>query len=72
MMARRFEAGFYLVERCQRELPSLAGCFRSDSAMRAALDELVEAAAKVDSLLRLPDDPSQAEALRLGEPDVAP
>ena len=51
MMARRFESGFCLVERCRRELPELAAYFSHDSALRAALEELVEAAAKVDAAL---------------------
>jgi hypothetical protein len=51
MMARRFESGFCLVERCRRELPALAAYFGHDSALRAALDELVAAAAKVDAAL---------------------
>lgn len=49
MMARRFESGFCLVERCRRELPALAAYFGHDSAVRSALEELVVAAAKVDA-----------------------
>ena len=52
MMARRFERGFGLIERCQDELPFLAADFAHDSAMREALEEIVEAARKVDRLLR--------------------
>jgi hypothetical protein len=44
MMARRFESGVDLHERCQRELSYLAGYFGPDSAMRAALNEVIEAA----------------------------
>lgn len=51
MMARQFESGFYLIERCQRELPNLAGFFPHGSAMQSALGELLEAARKVDDLL---------------------
>jgi hypothetical protein len=61
MMARQFESGFYLVERCRRELPALAACFRSESAMRAALDDLVEAAQKVESLLRLANEHGEVQ-----------
>jgi hypothetical protein len=52
MMARRFERGFGLVERCRDELPFLAADFAHDSDMREALEEIVEAARKVDRLLR--------------------
>jgi hypothetical protein len=52
MMARRFERGFGLIERCQDELPFLAADFAHDAAMREALEEIVEAARKVDRLLR--------------------
>ena len=52
MMARRFERGFGLIERCQDELPFLAADFAHDSAMREALEEIVEAARRVDRLLR--------------------
>jgi len=52
MMARRFERGFGLVERCRRELPALADDFPPDSAMRQALGEILEAAGKIDRLLR--------------------
>jgi hypothetical protein len=62
MMARQFESGFFLVERCRRELPSLAGCFRADSAMGAAIAELVEAAARVDALLRTEAGPNDRQA----------
>lgn len=61
MMARQFESGFYLVERCRLELPALAACFGTDSAMRSALDDLVEAAEKVDGLLRLGNEPSEVQ-----------
>jgi hypothetical protein len=67
MMARRFESGFYLIERCQRELPGLAEHFTGDSAMRAALGEVVQAAAKVDNLLRMANAPRREGDLR---PDV--
>ncbi|MBV8685023.1 MAG: hypothetical protein JO111_19285 [Caulobacteraceae bacterium] len=52
MMARRFERGFGLVERCRHELPALVDDFPPDSAMRQALGEILEAARKVDRLLR--------------------
>lgn len=52
MMARRFERGFGLIERCRRELPALADDFAPGSAMRQALDEIVEAARKADRALR--------------------
>jgi hypothetical protein len=66
MMARRFESGFDLVERCQRELPPLADYFAEGSAMRAALNEMVEAARKVDDLLRHSNEPaSDREILRV-------
>jgi hypothetical protein len=67
MMARRFEGGFYLVERCRRDLPPLAAYFRPDSAMRSALNELVEAAAKVDSLFRQSNEPGHSTKLSDGE-----
>ena len=47
MMARRFESGFCLVERCRRELPALAAYFGHDSALRAALGQS-HGAAKAD------------------------
>lgn len=62
MMARCFENGFHLVDRCRHELPDLARCFPQDSAMHAALSELLEAAAKVDSLLRHSNTPATAGA----------
>jgi hypothetical protein len=52
MMARRFEAGFHLIERCRRELSPLAGDFPPDSPMHAALRDMAEAAARIDQLLR--------------------
>lgn len=61
MMARRFERGFGLVERCQDELPFLAADFAHDNAMREALEEIVEAARKVDRLLRRAGQAPQAK-----------
>jgi hypothetical protein len=60
MMARRFESGFHLVERCKRELPALAIMFPADSAMRASLNEMVTAAATADGLLRQAGGTGQA------------
>lgn len=62
MMARCFERGFYLVGRCRQDLPDLARCYPQDSAMRAALEELLGAASKIDDLLRHPNAPAPAEA----------
>lgn len=59
MMARRFESGFCLVERCRRELPALAVYFEHDSAVRSALEELVVAAAKVDAALSQGREPAR-------------
>lgn len=52
MMARCFENGFSLVDRCRQDLPALAGHYPEESAMRAALEELLGAARKIDDLLR--------------------
>jgi hypothetical protein len=60
MMARCFENGFHLVDRCRRDLPALAGFYPEDSAMRAALAELLEAAGRIDSLLRHSNAPAMA------------
>jgi hypothetical protein len=60
MMARCFENGFHLVDRCRRDLPALAGFYPEDSAMRAALAELLEAAGRIDSLLRRSNAPAAA------------
>ncbi len=66
MMARRFESGFDLVERCQRELPPLADYFPQDSAMRAALNEMVEAAREIEDLHRHSNEPAgDREILRV-------
>jgi hypothetical protein len=68
MMARRFESGFSLVERCRRELPTLAGFFPQDAAMHAALNELVAAAARVDNLLCHANQPNmEVDAQSLAE-----
>jgi hypothetical protein len=65
MMARQFESGFYLVERCRRELPLLARYFPTNSAMSAALHDLSAAAAAVERQLeRLGKSPSSAGASR--------
>jgi len=50
-MAREFESGFFLVERCHRELPRLSRCFPPDSDMCAALAELTATARRVEALL---------------------
>jgi hypothetical protein len=55
LMARRMESGFALVE---RELPALTGVFPADTAMRAALAEMVEGARKVEALLRAANEGS--------------
>jgi hypothetical protein len=60
MMARCFENGFHLVDRCRRDLPALAGHFPEESAMRAALEELLGAASKIDDLLRRSNEPGAA------------
>ncbi|HEY2047969.1 MAG TPA: hypothetical protein VGH03_01395 [Caulobacteraceae bacterium] len=67
MMARRFERGFGLVERCQDELPFLAADFAHDAAMREALEEIVEAARKVDRLLRRSGQEFQTEPPDAGD-----
>jgi len=51
-MAREFESGFFLVERCHRELPRLSQCFPPNSDMCLALVELAAAAKRVDALLQ--------------------
>jgi hypothetical protein len=51
-MARQIERGFLLVERVERELPTVAGFFPAESAMHAALSDMIEGARKVDALLR--------------------
>ncbi len=62
-MARQMESGFTLVERVERELPAVAGFFAADSAMRAALSEMVEGTRKVDALLRTANEPGASRAL---------
>jgi hypothetical protein len=52
-MARQFESGFNLVERCRRELPTLAAYLPNDCSLRAALSEVSDAACRVEALLRL-------------------
>ena len=67
MMARCFENGFHLVGRCRQDLPDLARLYPQDSAMRAALDELLGAASKIDDLLRHPNAPEASAAEALGD-----
>jgi hypothetical protein len=60
-IVRSFESGLNLVERCQRDLPALADCLPPDSAGRAAVVDLIEAARRAEFALRWrPADPKQA------------
>jgi hypothetical protein len=51
-MARSFESGASLVERCCRELPNLAQALAPESAGRVALDDLITAARRARESLR--------------------
>jgi hypothetical protein len=51
-MARNFESGLSLVERCRHELPLLARSLALGSPGRVALDELIEAAKRAEDALR--------------------
>jgi hypothetical protein len=50
-MARNFESGMNLVERCCRELPSLSRGLSQSSAGRRALDDLIAAATRAHAAL---------------------
>jgi len=51
MLTRRIDAALSALADCRARVPALRDLYRPDAAERAALDELLEAARRVDQLL---------------------